>query len=72
MTFHSLIVELQSQYTYIELFLYVIEDFDMNSWTYCYVMSAGFVFWFAVILLFLGLLYLILIGLSKVKSIMTI
>ena len=31
MTFHSLIVELQSQYTYIELFLYVIEDFDMNS-----------------------------------------
>ena len=42
------------------------EDFDMNSWTYCYVMSAGFVFWFAVILLFLGLLYLVLIGLSKV------
>ena len=42
------------------------EDFDMNSWTYCYVMSAGFVFWFAVILLFIGLLYLVLIGLSKV------
>jgi hypothetical protein len=42
------------------------EDFDMNSWTYCYVMSAGFAFWFAVILLFLGLLYLVLIGLSKV------
>ena len=41
------------------------EDFDMNSWTYCYVMSAGFVFWFAVILLFIGLLYLVLIGLSK-------
>ena len=44
------------------------EDFDMNSWTYCYVMSAGFVFWFAVILLFLGLLYLVLIGLSKVSA----
>ena len=44
------------------------EDFDMNSWTYCYVMSAGFVFWFAVILLFLGLLYLVLIGLSKISA----
>ena len=44
------------------------EDIDMNSWTYCYVMSAGFVFWFAVILLFLGLLYLVLIGLSKVNA----